>query len=73
VIIRPRTTKTGFLGCLMREIFACNRVVTAKNGPTSPYFTQQTGDLTWGIKFETTKHATGGPAMVNVRIYWVIT
>jgi hypothetical protein len=30
VIFRPKTAKPGFLGCLLREIFACNRVAAAK-------------------------------------------
>jgi hypothetical protein len=30
VIFRPKTAKTGVLGCLMREIFACNRAAIAK-------------------------------------------
>jgi hypothetical protein len=40
VIFRPKTAKPSFLGCLLREIFACNRVAAAKAVRTNPYFTQ---------------------------------
>jgi hypothetical protein len=30
VIFRPKTAKAGFLGCLLREIFACNSVAPRK-------------------------------------------
>jgi hypothetical protein len=50
VIFRPNPAKPGFLGCLLREIFACKRaIVSPPQRPSDePGFHAINRGLTWG-------------------------